>query len=129
MGLKKVSDLKPNLKNFEIYVKVLAKDKEKEVFSGRTGITYTVAQATVGDETGIVNLTIWNELIKKIKVGGVYKISNAYTSLFKGYLQLNIGKQGKITPSRKSIEKIKKENDISEIKHQKKYMPYTYKKY
>jgi replication factor A1 len=128
MEIKKVSDLKPDQRNFEIHVKILSMSKPRDVFSSKTGITYSVAKATAGDETGTINLTVWNKLVDKIKEGETYKITSAYTSLFKGYLQLNIGKKGEVKKSNKKIDKINKENDLSNKKHQKKYYPYNYKK-
>jgi len=118
----KVKDLKPSLRNFNITVKVVSKDTPKQVFSAKTGITYDVVGAVVGDETGIININLWGENIEKIKTGDVISIKDAYTSLYKNYLQLNVSKKGKIKKSDDKI-KVNKENNVSAKRLQQKYSP------
>jgi replication factor A1 len=56
-----------------------------------------VASAVIADETGTVKLTLWNEQIDQVNVGNTVKIENGYVSSFRGEIQLNIGKFGKLT--------------------------------
>jgi replication factor A1 len=50
----------------------------------------------VADETGSVKLTLWNEQIDQVNVGDNIKIDNGYVTSFKGEIQLNVGKFGKL---------------------------------
>jgi replication factor A1 len=59
--------------------------------------TYRVSTAMITDETGTIKLTLWNEQIGQVNVGDVIKIDNGYVTSFKGEIQLNIGKYGKMT--------------------------------
>jgi OB-fold nucleic acid binding domain. len=55
-----------------------------------------LSEAVVGDETGRVKLTLWGNLAGKVKDGMVVKIENAWTSVYKGKVQLNAGSRSKI---------------------------------
>jgi replication factor A1 len=59
--------------------------------------TYTVADAMVADETGSIKLTLWNEQIDQVNINDKVKIENGYVTSFKGEIQLNVGKYGKMT--------------------------------
>jgi len=110
----KVEEVRPFAKKIELTVKVLEKRDEREVTSKLDNSTHKVAEALVADETGSVLLTLWNEAIEKVEVGKTYKISNAYTSLFKNSLRLNLGRFGIIEESKESIENPNKGNNLSE---------------
>jgi replication factor A1 len=62
----------------------------------RYGNYASVAKALIGDETGTVNLCLWNEQIGSVSVGDTVKIENARTSLFRGERQLSIGTRGQL---------------------------------
>jgi len=123
----KVNELKPHMKEFTIVVKVTEKEAIREVFSSKTGNIYSVAQLVVGDDTGVIKLVVWDDMIKKFRKGDTYKITGAYTSLFRGHMQLNLSKEGALRKTPKGFEKINKRNNLSEDTHQRKYKPYSYK--
>lgn len=81
----------------DIEGKVTDKSETREVTSRFKNETYKVASAVIADETGTVKLTLWNEQIDQVNVGNMVKIENGYVSSFRGEIQLNIGKFGKLT--------------------------------
>ena len=81
----------------DIEGKVTDKSETREVTSRFKNETYKVASAVIADETGTVKLTLWNEQIDQVNVGNIVKIGNGYVSSFRGEIQLNIGKFGKLT--------------------------------
>jgi replication factor A1 len=89
-----VEELTPNSRRVNLKVKVVSKNEEREVVSRKTGETLRVTEALVGDETGTVYLTLWNEDVDKVKVDQVIQVENGFVSLFKGFMRLNIGKYG-----------------------------------
>lgn len=91
---KIVNDLKPGLRKLNLKVRCNSKNEERSIVSKKTGETLRVAEALVGDETGSVLLTLWNDDIDKMQPDHVYQLSNAYTTVFKGSLRLNLGKYG-----------------------------------
>ncbi len=56
-----------------------------------------VATATLADDSGEVKVTLWNESIAKVKVNDRIQIENGYVDSFRGELQLNVGRYGKLT--------------------------------
>ncbi len=85
------------MKRLDIEGKVTDKSETREVTSRFKNETYKVASAVIADETGTIKLTLWNEQIDQVNVGNIVKIENGYVSSFRGEIQLNIGKFGKLT--------------------------------
>ncbi len=121
---KKVEELNPGSKWFTITVKVLEVNEEKTVFSRRDGNEHRVADALVGDETGTVYLSLWDEDIDKVKEkeGSSITIKNGYVTVYKGSMRLSVGRFGQIEDSEKEIENVNRENNVSE-KQVKDYRP------
>ena len=42
-------------------------------------------------------MSLWNEQIDTVKAGSRIKIENGYVTSFKGEIQLNVGRFGKLT--------------------------------
>lgn len=86
-----------------LIVKVAELSGVRTVKSRKTGRELEVRTALVGDETGSINLEIWNEDIGKTKVDSVYLLKNAYISNYKGKDHLNLARSGSITASDKDV--------------------------
>lgn len=85
------------MKRVDVEAQVTEKGNPREVMSRFKDETYTVADAVVTDETGSIKLTLWNEQINQVNVNDKIKIENGYVTSFKGEIQLNAGKYGKLT--------------------------------
>ena len=70
----KVENLKTYSRRVNVKVKVLSKTESREVTSKRSGSTFNVAEALVGDETGCVLLDLWDDDIEKFDEGDVINI-------------------------------------------------------
>ena len=86
----------------------------REVVSKLDSTTHKVAEADVGDATGTILLTLWDDMIDKVETGKSYKITNGYTSLFKNSLRLNIGRYGQLEDSAEDVGEVKSDNNLSE---------------
>jgi ssDNA-binding replication factor A large subunit len=93
----KIKDLRNGMKRVSIEAKVTEKNDPREVTSRFKNETFKVADAIIADETGSIKLTLWNEQIDQVNVDNVVKIENGYVTSFKGEIQMNIGKYGKLT--------------------------------
>jgi replication factor A1 len=93
----KIKELQTGMKRVEVEADVVDKGNPRQVQSRMSGESFNVADAIVQDETGTIKLTLWNEQIDQINVGDKIKIENGYITSFKGEIQLNIGKYGKLT--------------------------------
>jgi replication factor A1 len=92
-----IAELKSGMKRISVEAKVVEKGTPRQVMSRFGTETYTVADAIVADESGKIKLTLWNEQIAQVKVDDKIKIENGYITSFKGEIQLNVGKFGKLT--------------------------------
>src|SRR3989344_1368328 len=100
----KISELRPFAKKVELTIKALDKNEVREVTSKLDNSTHKVTEVRVGDDSGTILLTLWDDAIDKVEPGKSYKIANAFTSLFKNSLRLNLGRYGELTESDEVIE-------------------------
>ena len=92
-----IKDLRNGMKRVDVEAQVTEKGNPREVMSRYKDETYTVADAVVADETGNIKLTLWNEQIDQVNVNDKIKIENGYVTSFRGEIQLNVGRYGKLT--------------------------------
>lgn len=115
----KVEELTPRSRNLNVVVKVTSKSQAR-VVSGRGGYeTHRVADALVGDETGCIYLTLWDDNIDGVFEGDTIQITNGYVNLFRGNMRLNIGRYGSFEVLGESpIEEVNTENNLSEKRYE-----------
>ena len=99
----KISELRPSLRAVDITAKIIEKNEIRAVVASTDNAEHKVAEVLASDETGSIFLTLWDENIEKAEQGNVYKITNAYTSIYRNSLRLNIGKFGKMEQSTATI--------------------------
>jgi replication factor A1 len=90
----KVGDLNTYSRGVNTTVKVVSKTEPREVTSRSDGSAHRVCEALVGDETGSLYLTLWDDAIDDVVEEQVLKITNGYVNLFRGSMRLNIGRYG-----------------------------------
>lgn len=110
--LTKVKDLTPQSKQVNVLAKVLNIGEQKEIQS-RFGEARKLAEATVGDETGTVVLTLWEDQIAQVAQNDVVLIDNGYVSLVRGHMRLNVGKYGSIVKSEQDVPEVNTQLDVS----------------
>lgn len=93
----KIKELRDGMRRVDIVAKVIDISEPREVQSRYSGQTFRVADATIGDETGTIKLVLWNEQIGQVNVNDNISIANGYVKSFRGEIQLNVGKYGKLT--------------------------------
>jgi len=93
----KIRDLRNGMKRVSVEAKVIEKSDPREVLSRFKDETHKVATAIIADETGTIKMTLWNEQINQVNVNNMVKVENGYVTSFKGEIQLNIGRYGKLT--------------------------------
>ena len=116
----KIEELGPRSREVETIFKVVSLGEEKEVVSRMDGSSHKLVEALVGDETGTVVMTPWDDDVNTVKKGKTYKLENGYTSLFKGSVRLNSGRYGKIEEVDEEIE-VNSDNNISEKEFRREY--------
>ena len=87
--------MKPGMRRVDVSGKIINIDGPRDVQT-KFG-PGQVATATLQDESGTVKVTLWNENISKVSLNDTVQIENGYVDSFRGELQLNVGRYGKLT--------------------------------
>ena len=121
----KVGDLTPESKAVNVTAKVVSKTEVREIPMGRDGSAHKVSDALIGDETGVVYLTLWDDNIEKVNEADTVRIENGYVTLFKGNIRLNIGKYGKLEPAKEPLAvEVNTENNVSSKTYEQERRPF-----
>ncbi len=129
--LTKIEKLTPNSRAVNTIVKVVSKSQVRNV-TGRDYTVRRVADALVGDETGCVYLTLWDDNIDKVNEETSLRITNGYVNLFRGNMRLNIGKYGSFELLEESpITEVNTENNLSDKRYEqeRRYRSYRQPRY
>ena len=121
----KVGDLTPQSKAVNVTAKVVSKTEIREIPMGRDGSPHKVSDALVGDETGVVYVTLWDDNIEKVNESDTIRVENGYVTLFKGNIRLNIGKYGKLEQAKEPLAvEVNTENNVSSKAYEQERRPY-----
>jgi replication factor A1 len=113
-----VENLNPRSRRLDLTVKVVSKNPVRDIVSRRDGSSHRVTEALVGDATGSVLLTLWDDDIEKVNDDDVLNIKNGYVTLFRGSMRLNIGRFGTFEMSEEVIENVNTENNLSDKEYE-----------
>lgn len=94
----KIGELKIGMKDIDVKGKIIEKSETREVYSRYGYNVHRVSYAKLSDDSGSINLILWNEQIDLISVGNEVHVENGYVSRFRGIDQLNVNKRsGKLS--------------------------------
>ncbi|MDH5481283.1 MAG: hypothetical protein OEY22_00175 [Candidatus Bathyarchaeota archaeon] len=110
----KVGELTTDSRAVNVTAKLVSKSEIRNIAAGRDGAPHRVCDALVGDETGCVYLTLWDDNIEKVNEDDTLSIGNGYVSLFRGNMRLNIGRYGTLEIAKEALEgEVNTENNLS----------------
>jgi replication factor A1 len=110
----KVGELSPSSRAVNVLAKLVSKSEVRNITAGRDGEPHKVSDALVGDETGCIYLTLWDDNIEKVKEGDTVNVKNGYINLFRGNMRLNIGRYGTLEIAEQAIAgEVNTENNVS----------------
>ncbi|MEM0379975.1 MAG: OB-fold nucleic acid binding domain-containing protein [Desulfurococcaceae archaeon] len=89
-----IKELKPNQENISIIARVIQTTPPRTI-NTRKGVR-TISNAIIGDESGRVEAVLWGVKAGSLNVNDVVEINGAWTTSFRGKVQLNIGKTSTI---------------------------------
>jgi replication factor A1 len=89
-----IGSLRPGMRRVDVTGRITEVETPREVQT-KFG-PGQVATATLQDASGTVKLTLWNENISKISEGDTISVLNGYVDSFRGELQLNVGRYGRL---------------------------------
>ena len=90
----KISELKPGQGSVEVEASVEKVGEVREF--NKFGKQLRVATAVIKDDSGSMELSLWNEDIEKVKAGDQIKITNGFVKEFQGNPQLTTGREVKL---------------------------------
>jgi len=90
-----IKDINAGVKRINLKATIVEKSITRKVFS-RFGDPLDVSTATISDNTGSIKLPLWNAQIDLISVGDVVQIENGRVKMFRGELQVSVGRTGKL---------------------------------
>ncbi|MGQ9529839.1 MAG: hypothetical protein ACUVQX_00225 [Candidatus Bathycorpusculaceae bacterium] len=121
----KVGELTPNSRAVNVTAKVVSKSEIRNIATGRDGAPHRVCDALVGDETGCVYLTLWDDNIEKVNEGDTIKIGNGYITLFRGNMRLNVGRYGSLEVAKEALAgEVNTENNLSSKVYEQERRPF-----
>ena len=88
-----IRDLRTGMRHVNLKAKILEVAEPKHVFT-RYGNRASVAKALIADETGTINLCLWNGQIASVSAGDAIQIENARVFSFRGERQMRLEKTG-----------------------------------
>jgi len=121
----KVGELTPQSRAVNVTAKVVSKSEVRDIPMGRDGSAHKVCDALVGDETGAIYLTLWDDNIEKVNENDTIRVENGYVTLFKGNMRLNIGKYGKLDMAKEPLTaEVNTENNVSNKTYEQERRPF-----
>ncbi|MCS7143124.1 MAG: hypothetical protein NZ920_04965 [Aigarchaeota archaeon] len=112
--LEKIANLTPYSRGVNLIAKVVSRSDVKTVGSKFDQKQHQVAEFLIADETGAISLVLWDDNVGKVGEGDTIKVSNAFIKVFRGKMQLNIGRYGSLERYEGDIEEVNVENNLSD---------------
>jgi hypothetical protein len=89
----RIGDLKSGMKRINLKASVIEIPEPRTVIT-RLGGSAKVTNASIKDETGTIQLPLWNQQIHTVTVGDTIQVENARVVTFRGERQLRVGRGG-----------------------------------
>jgi len=94
-------------------VKVLSLEEPRSMDNGTV-----ICEGLVGDETGTVIMSFWNDECETVENGMTINLKDARANLVRGFMRLSLGKKGSMTVSDNSLESIKESINLSDLEYE-----------
>ena len=112
-GWTPIAQLTRTNRRVNVRFNVIKKGKTRIVTQRSIGRKHEIADCVIGDATGIVNLTLWNEDIDVIEQGRTYELQNGFINLYDECMILSKGHRGILTESSVPIICVNGQIDMS----------------
>jgi replication factor A1 len=109
----KIAQITEKTRTVNIHFKVLRKDKSRIVTQRASGRKFKVAECVVGDQTGKMKLTLWNEDIDIIEENRTYTLLSGSNTVYDECMFLTKGRYGELSESNVLIEYVNDQIDMS----------------
>ena len=109
----KVDELTPRTGRVNMPVKILSLEEPRSMDNGTM-----ICEGLVGDETGTVIMSFWNDECETVENGLTIDRKNARANLVRGSMRISLGKHGSMKKSKSGLETIKESINLSDIEYE-----------
>ena len=106
----RVDELTPRSSRVSMAVKVLSMDEPRDIESGEC-----VCEGLVGDETGTIVMSFWNEECDQVAVDATIWLKDARATLVRGSLRLSLGKFGSLDEPGREVGSVRDDLNLSDL--------------
>jgi hypothetical protein len=93
---QKIGGLRYGMKKINVTATIIKKPPAIGIRT-RWGSQARVSNVTIADETGSIQLSLWNHQIDKVHIGDVAELKKCYVARYAGTLQVRLDRKGTIT--------------------------------
>jgi len=109
----KVDELTPRTGRVNMPVKVLSLEEPRAMDNGTV-----ICEGLVGDETGTVIMSFWNDECETVNNGMTIDLKDARANLVRGHMRISLGKKGSMKEAGTSLEEIKESVNLSDLEYE-----------
>lgn len=115
-----ISELSPFDRKLQVAFVVIEKGESRTIMSRKTNEEHSLADVKIGDTTGTIILTLWDETIDQVTEGSTYVVKNGYVNVFQEHMRLALGKWGSLedTDVVIDLDSVDMDNNRSEEIHE-----------
>ncbi|NHX35286.1 MULTISPECIES: single-stranded DNA binding protein [Halolamina] len=113
-----VEELSMGLSDVTLVGKLLDVDDDYRTFDRDDGTEGRVGNVAIGDETGRIRVTLWDEatdLLEELDAGEVVEVVDGYVREREGDLELHVGSRGTIEEVDEDVEYVPETTDIDDV--------------
>jgi len=109
----KVDELTPRTGRINMPVKILNLEEPRAMDNGTM-----ICEGLVGDETGTVIMSFWNDECETIQEGITIQLSDARANLVRGHMRISLGKKGSMKISDTELNTVKESVNLSDLEYE-----------
>ncbi len=94
-------------------VKVLSLEEPRAMDNGTV-----ICEGLVGDETGTVIMSFWNDECETVNNGMTIDLKDARANLVRGHMRISLGKKGSMKEADNPLETIKESVNLSDLEYE-----------
>ncbi|GBC69269.1 hypothetical protein HRbin01_00965 [archaeon HR01] len=112
--ITKIGNLTPRSRGVNLIAKVVEKPEPRVVSSQYDRSEHKISEALIADDSGAITLVLWDDNIDKVLEGDFIKVTNGFVKVFRGKMQLNLGRFGTVETTEATFENINVDNNLSQ---------------
>ena len=94
-------------------VKVLSLEEPRAMDNGTM-----ICEGLVGDETGTVIMSFWNDEYEIVSNGMTIELKDARANLVRGHMRISLGKKGSMKEAEMPLETVKESVNLSDLEYE-----------